>query len=119
MKAYLRATEIYRTLGNTSAALGATWDGFKFGNEMTNSENEPPNIRKIRAEFDTNTLSNKRHPDPKDISTIQIIEPSLQVRGVWKKLHVQADDNPPTRFGAASVIWKGTCSVKPVCQILT
>lgn len=114
MKAFLRQREIYHALGNSAAALSATWEGYIFGIEFVSKQEH--RIANLREEFDSHSYANTRHPNPTQVDTIQITNTSLQVRGAWKKLRVEGSNSsplPPSRTGHAGFVWKGdSCSLE-------
>ncbi|KAG8908975.1 hypothetical protein FRB99_000078 [Tulasnella sp. 403] len=111
LKAHVRQSIIYKSLGNTAAAYSAAMQGLQWGTSIipTSSESQFPAIEELRSKCvsDARVLGSKRHPAPVDVASIQVTEPELQVRGVWKKLRVGGGAAPVSRLGHSSVVWKG------------
>lgn len=106
LKTCLRATKIYQRLGNTPCEYEAALQGYVRGKGYR-SPNIQALVQQCRAVIDK--FRGVRHPDAYTIKTFQIVEPTLQVRGVWKRFRIEKEDRPPSRYAFPNCTWRGVC----------
>lgn len=108
-KAAAEVATIFKDLGNTGTAVHRRWAA-----EMLIPSNhrtrEPAIDRTILKEDATRALTQFRHPDPAMVHRSQVVDPSLQLLGSWKKLKVKKSAGPGRRMGFSGFIWDGTSS---------
>lgn len=108
MTAWNSQAAIWRALGNTSAASDSYSDSFKYGMEFyrgKDPQNAPPAIRDAKKQAKIKEMATTLHPDPTDIRSRRVVEPKLQVRGIWKR--VSTGKGARGRLGHLSLCWKG------------
>ena len=102
--------------GNTAGAARATNPAFKYGLDVT--QDHSPEMRALRKSLKTEEILVYRHPDPKTIDKINVIDPSIQTRGAWKKINlVDSAKTPGTRLGFASITYEGKQTKGPYAYI--
>ena len=74
-----------------------------------------PGVERLREPItEIMNLSRRRHPEPSELALQQIIDPALQIRGVWKRVRLskagKKAQSPPPRTNFASVVHKGKFS---------
>ncbi|KAG8986000.1 hypothetical protein FRB90_004286, partial [Tulasnella sp. 427] len=104
IKMLMRQEHIFTELGNTSAAYAAVYSAFKHrANFLTNTD-----ILKEEVEGTWTRYVQMRHPDPRNIDDLKLIDSSLQVRGAWKKIKIPSTNpSPPPRIGPAIAVYEG------------
>ncbi|KAF8883072.1 hypothetical protein CPB84DRAFT_1713436 [Gymnopilus junonius] len=105
-KARVKAADLFLSLGNTGTAVHRRWATQEFIPE-SHKERERGITRSILKPGATSVLLQFRHPDPKFTRTAQVVNPSLQVLGSWKKMKVKKTGGPGRRMTFSSFIWDG------------
>ena len=103
MKAAIRVSQIYRSLGNS----GTAWF---FGHKSINYPMECPRHEQFDAltpQVDLIKMECWRHPEPSMLHKLEVTEPKLQIRGVWKKVAIYGEERPKRRHGPCEWVWKG------------
>lgn len=95
---------MFTELGNTSAAYAAVYNAFKYRNNFL----ADTNILKEEVNGTWEKYVKMRHPDPQNVDGLKIVDPALQVRGVWKKVRVPSTTPcPPPRVGPTIAVYEG------------
>lgn len=100
--------DVFLALGNTGSAVYNKWYA------KSNSIGAPPHHQTAELEEVTNMRAiaeamQLRHPDPNLTHRIEIQDPSLQIKGSWKKL--KSSEGETVRSHFAMLIWKSRVSV--------
>lgn len=105
-KAQNRAYSVLLSLGNTS--LASTIGHLALVNTTLNEgalNNDK--VVAMRNQIDIESILMYRHPDPNAVTKAEVTQPTLQIRGVWKKLDVADGHRPPSRNSCLAWIWEG------------
>ena len=103
MKAVARASQVYRTLGNT----GLAW---YFGHRATclgDDYIKQHEIDLIVQEVKSAQMERWHHPEPKLVDKWDATDLQMQIRGVWKKINIEGITKPRGRHSFAGWIWRG------------
>ncbi|KAG8899910.1 hypothetical protein FRC00_000680 [Tulasnella sp. 408] len=105
LKMMMRWESVLWRLGNTSAAYAAILDAInRRENLFRNSDILKADIfEKATKYFDI------RHPDPRGVEGVKLVDQELQIRGAWKKLRVLSTSTAPLapRTGPSTAIYNG------------
>lgn len=64
-------------------------------------------IGRIAEEIDNVKMECWRHPEPSMLRDLEVTDPTLQIRGVWKKVRTQGSEKPKSRNAFYGWVWKG------------
>ncbi|KAI0039600.1 hypothetical protein FA95DRAFT_1591490 [Auriscalpium vulgare] len=107
--ALTRASNVFISLGNTSAAVGHIWSAH------CSLDMLPPSVVPYRRvlegivpRIDADDRMKFRHPDPKINAKLRVTVPELQVLGSWQKVELPKDaQRISTRISFCSFVWGG------------
>ncbi|KAH8108389.1 hypothetical protein DFH11DRAFT_1516950 [Phellopilus nigrolimitatus] len=106
IKAQHRANLLFKSLGNSS--LSMSYGNRAFVNcTLSEGASNRERILALEKQIDIVDMVKWRHPDPKKIYSLEMTQPALQIRGVWKKLDVAPGPKPGARSTFSSWVWKG------------
>ena len=107
MQAAIRASQIFKSLGNTASAW---YFGLKAAAYPADCDPEHPLLRVLTKEVDPN-MERWRHPDPRLVDKWDVTKPEFQTRGVWKQLAVTGEGEggvkPKRRHAFSGWVWNG------------
>lgn len=101
--ALARASDIFRSLGNTGTAVDRRANT---GNTGLGASHQTHAVEALMAVDKLAEVVSLRHPDPSSTPTLKVEYPSLQIYGSWKKLYLKKHGGMLPRLGFTSFIWK-------------
>ncbi|KAG9026981.1 hypothetical protein FS837_004406 [Tulasnella sp. UAMH 9824] len=106
LKMMMRWENVFWKLGNTSAAYAAIHEAVNHRASIFRSSD----ILKADILGLAGKYVDIRHPDPRNIESIQVVSADLQIRGAWKKLRVESSSSTSwtPRIGPSTAIYNGT-----------
>ncbi|KAJ7740097.1 hypothetical protein B0H16DRAFT_1676390 [Mycena metata] len=109
VRARVIAEKIFRLLGNTATAN----NGRLQTRALVPKEFESPEILKINPVIVNDRVYALLHPDPTLVASLSVSDPTLQLRGSWRKVSVKKGKGGAitARMGFASFVYEGTLYV--------
>lgn len=106
IRAHLVAFDTYSSLGNTGARTDRLWQAKTISEDVpskfsasVNGVAPLPDLERVSETTAT------RHPDPGVVHRQKIVDPSIQVRGSWRK--IGQTDQVGSRFSVTSFVFEG------------
>ncbi|KDQ51405.1 hypothetical protein JAAARDRAFT_185207 [Jaapia argillacea MUCL 33604] len=103
------AADIFFELGNTGAAVHRRWS-CQTMITMINAKYDRGEMEAAASLHKLYEVMEMRHPEPRLVPKLEVIDDALQVRGSWQKIEVRKSKTggfPPSRHGFASCVWNG------------
>ncbi|KAJ7024546.1 hypothetical protein C8F04DRAFT_1131316 [Mycena alexandri] len=107
VRARVTAEKIFRALGNTATAN----NGRLQTRALVPKEFESAEIRKINPLIVNDRVYALLHPDPTLVASLTVSDPTLQLRGSWRKVPVRKGGAITARMGFASFVFEGSLYV--------
>ncbi|KAJ7187189.1 hypothetical protein C8R46DRAFT_1025093 [Mycena filopes] len=104
VRARVTAEKIFRSLGNTATANNARLQT----RALVPKEFDTDEIRKINPLIVNDRVFALLHPDPTLVASLTVADPTLQVRGSWRKVPVKKGGGITARMGFASFVFEGS-----------
>ncbi|KDQ52948.1 hypothetical protein JAAARDRAFT_137729 [Jaapia argillacea MUCL 33604] len=97
---------IFYELGNTANVVHRRWTT---QGTMTNlpDKYDQTGINDFTHYRKLDEFLKLRHPEPRLVTRLEVIDDTLQVRGSWQKIDTRKAGGIPGRHGFASFVWKG------------
>lgn len=107
--AYILASEIFTKVGHTAAAAHRRNAAGVLYAYRLNNRDESDRLASIIDLEAYSKLITLRHPDPKNISTLNVVDIALSIRGSWSKVPCPTSGrlHAGSRLGFSSFIWNG------------
>ncbi|KAJ6579160.1 hypothetical protein DFH09DRAFT_1260524 [Mycena vulgaris] len=103
LRARVVAEKIFRVLGNTGTANERRWHA----TTLIPKEMETSEMRRIHPIIQQDPVYKLRHPDPKLVVTLAVVDPALQVLGSWQKVALKKSGGITSRMGFSSFVFEG------------
>ncbi|KIJ56983.1 hypothetical protein M422DRAFT_218829 [Sphaerobolus stellatus SS14] len=108
ISAYVRKSDIYNDLENTSAALEyGVYADMYISQVLMNNKEMREILEKDLKLLPLSQLASARHPDPELSLKLKVTRPDLQMDGSWKRIRLEKGGNISPRRGFARFMYNG------------
>ncbi|KAJ7685845.1 hypothetical protein B0H17DRAFT_1225452 [Mycena rosella] len=100
--------KIFRALGNTGTANERRWHAIT----LVPKEMETPGTQGVFPTLARDPVYELRHPDPKLVAKLAVVDPELQVLGSWQKVPLKNSGGITSRMGFASFMFENRLTLR-------